>query len=47
MKDKKFSIEKIRKTKFKMIYHEMKIQKEKLFGKTRFNKSFFPTKNKL
>lgn len=47
MKDKKFNIDKIRKTKFKMIYHEMKIEKEKLYGKTRFIKSCFPTKNKM
>ncbi|CAD8187083.1 unnamed protein product [Paramecium octaurelia] len=45
-KEKNFNLEKIRSTKFKMVYHQMKIEKEKLYGKTQFAKSSFPTKSK-
>ncbi|CAD8198931.1 unnamed protein product [Paramecium pentaurelia] len=45
-KEKNFNLEKIRSTKFKMIYHEMKIEKQILYGKTQFAKSSFPTKSK-
>ncbi|CAK56635.1 unnamed protein product (macronuclear) [Paramecium tetraurelia] len=45
-KEKNFNLEKIRSTKFQMIYHQIKIEKDKLYGKTQFGKSAFPTKSK-
>ncbi|CAD8196993.1 unnamed protein product [Paramecium pentaurelia] len=44
--EKLFNLDKIRATKFKMIYHQIKLKKQNQFNKTNLNKSLFPTKSK-